>query len=281
MRKTVMTSFHKHTMVLLAVLAILSQRAMSQRLFDQASPEVRPSGDIAYYEELTYSLWNLQLEGVKNGDMQIRHIQGIVCHSFDDNGNEICRTEYRNRNSGIVEIEIGEDGLPRVANDSIDRSTPAARIRILYGSDSGKPERMERWESDTSAIGLTSSDTLVYDSQGRLLKAGTADIVHSGRNGSYSIEYPDGKKRSFKLDSDGFLVQYSDHDGLEARYSYNEHGCVICIEQEWNNESISTTLFDEYEYDIYGNWTFCRRYALLPEGRKRLTGIIERVYNYR
>ena len=278
-----MNCFRRHIPLVMAMMAMMPQLAISQRLFDQASPEVRPAGDIAYYEERTYSLWNLQLEGVKDGDIQIRHIQSIVCHSFDNDGNEVCRTEYRNRNSGIVDIEIGEDGIPHAANDTIDRSIPSTRIDFIYERENscGKPVRMERWESDTSVISMVSSDTLIYDTEGRLLKAGTADIVHSGRNGSYDIGYPDGKKHAFKLDSDGFLVRYSDNEGLEARYSYNEHGCVICIEQEWNNESITTTLFDEYKYDRYGNWTSCRRYALLPEGRKRLTGILERNYDYR
>lgn len=257
------------------------------------APTERLNGDVSYYEETTYNIWTLRLFSGpdQKGEQTTRTIkrpQSITCHRFDSLGHETVITRYVQRNASVG--SIGRDSLGNVdfiANE-ISRITPDTRTVMSYDGQ-GRLCTTKTWSFNLADSTLTQSDSCLYDSTGVLYGMQILrDSLHvpnnyqrQDRNGSYTISYYDGTYQQYRFDSEHCLVRYRDREGKTVRYYYNERCNIIRQVSEWENGSTLNMIFDDYEYDDYGNWTRCSQNEKDPGMPSRSLKIIERTYNYR
>ena len=257
------------------------------------APTERLNGAVSYYEETTYNIWTLRLfsgpdQKGEQTTQTIKRPQSITCHRFDSLGRETVITRYVQRNASVG--SIGRDSLGNVdfiANE-ISRITPDTRTVMSYDGQ-GRLCTTKTWSFNLADSTLTQSDSCLYDSTGVLCGMQILrDSLHvpnnyqrQDRNGSYTISYQDGTYQQYRFDSEHCLVRYRDREGKTVRYYYNERCNIIRQVSEWENGSTLNMIFDDYEYDDYGNWTRCSQNEKDPGMPSRSLKIIERTYNYR
>lgn len=250
-------------------------------------------GPVCYYEETTYNIWTLRLfsEQGRTGEETthtIKHPQSIICHEFDSLGNETVISRYVQRNANVG--SIGRDSIGNVdfiANE-ISRNMPDTRTVKNYDS-LGRLNTTKTWSFNMGDSALVRSDSCTYDSTGVLVgivmfrdSLPVSNVLSKpDRNGSYSIDYPDGTSESFRYDSDHFIDRYRDRDGKIVRYLYNERGNITRQISEWPNGSTLNVNYEDYLYDDFGNWTRCSSIQKDPGMPPRSRKIIERTYRYR
>ena len=251
------------------------------------------SGEVCYYEEITYNLWNLRLFDAPDQRGQqivqaIKRPQSIECHEFDANGNETVITRYVQRDANVGSIGFDDDGNIGFTANEISRAVPDTRTVKSYDS-SGRLITTRTWSFNLGDSALVLSDSCVYDSTGVfcgiIMLRDSISLPNRyeslDRNGSYSITYPDGTAESYRYDSEHQLTRYRDRDRTTVRYSYDERGSVIHQTSEWENGGTLNVIFTDYEYDEYGNWTRCTRQVKDPGNPPRSTKILERTFIYR
>ncbi len=204
-------------------------------------------GSVSYYEETTYNLWHMRLN-LESGEsvQEIKRPESVVCHEFDADGHETVITRYVQRDANVGSIGRDEDGSVNFIANEIRRDSPDTRTVMTYDGQ-GKLQSRKTW---TFNLG----DSTLVDTE----------------SGS-----------TCKYDSDNFLVRYTDRDGMTVRYYYNERGNLIRQSSEWTDGSVLNVVFDEFEYDDYGNWIRCLRKVKDPGEQPRSVKIIERKYIYR
>ena len=251
------------------------------------------SGEVCYFEEITYNLWNLRLFDAPDQRGQqtaqaIKRPQSIECHEFDANGNETVITRYVQRDANVGSIGFDDDGNIGFTANEISRAVPDTRTVKSYDS-SGRLITTRTWSFNLGDSALVLSDSCVYDSTGVLcaiiMLRDSVSLPNRyeslDRNGSYSITYPDGTAESYRYDSEHQLTRYRDRDRTTVRYSYDERGSVTHQTSEWDNGGTLNVIFTNYEYDEYGNWTRCTRQVKDPGNPPRSTKILERTFIYR
>lgn len=280
--------------LIIIIAAFLSWYSLNaQKDIFTPAPTERLNGDVSYYEETTYNIWTLRLFSGpdQKGEQTIRTIkrpQSITCHRFDSLGRETVITRYVQRDANVG--SIGRDSLGNVdfiANE-ISRITPDTRTVMNYDGQ-GRLCTTKTWSFNLADSTLTQSDSCLYDSTGVLCGMQILrDSLHvpnnyqrQDRNGSYTISYQDGTYQQYRFDSEHCLVRYRDREGKTVRYYYNERCNIIRQVSEWENGSTLNMIFDDYEYDDYGNWTRCSQNEKDPGMPSRSLKIIERTYNYR
>ena len=280
--------------LIIIIAAFLSWYSMNaQKDIFTPAPTERLNGDVSYYEETTYNIWTLRLFSGpdQKGEQTTRTIkrpQSITCHRFDSLGREKVITRYVQRNASVG--SIGRDSLGNVdfiANE-ISRITPDTRTVMSYDGQ-GRLCTTKTWSFNLADSTLTQADSCLYDSMGVLCGMQILrDSLHvpnnyqrQDRNGSYTISYQDGTYQQYRFDSEHCLVRYRDREGKTVRYYYNERCNIIRQVSEWENGSTLNMIFDDYEYDDYGNWTRCSQNEKDPGMPSRSLKIIERTYNYR
>lgn len=254
-------------------------------------PTERLSGQVKYYEEITYNVWNLRLSSGQTGEATIQTIkrpQSITCHEFDAQGHETVITGYVQRNANVGSIGMDSLGnIDFIAND-ISRATPDTRT-VMHYDDQGRLGMKKIWSFNIEDCALVLADSCVYDSAGTLCNIiMTRDSIplpniyqKQDRNGSYSITFNDGTSESYRYDSERYLVRYKDRDNKVIRFFYNERGLITRQISEWENGSVLNVVFTDYEFDEFGNWIRCIRQVKDPGEPPRSTKIIERTYSYR
>ena len=236
--------------------------ASAQNPFVQPYPTERIGGDVSCYEEMTYSLVFIRLHYGSDSDapetvQTLRRARSVTCHKFDESGRETEMTEYAQRDAGMGTLST--DGSVTEAS-VIRRDNPVRTVCYIY--DDGQQAGM----------------TVTHD--------GTTDTVRfevTDRHGSYTMHMKDGKQCTCRFDSDGYLVRYTDSDGMVTRYSYNENGHLVRTVTEWsdeNGESSATFTYDSYEYDASGNWTRRIKNSKVTGEPARPAAIEERSYRY-
>lgn len=251
------------------------------------------SGDVCYYEETTYNLWNLRLfdSPDQTGQQTVQAIkrpQNIECHEFDSQGNETVITRYVQRDANVGSIGFDDDGNIGFTANEISRAVPDTRTVKSYDRK-GRLSTTKTWSYNLADSALILSDSCVYDSAGVLcgiiMLRDSVPVPNRyellDRNGSYSITYPDGTAENYRYDSDRLLIRYRDRDRTTVRYSYNERGQVIRQTSEWENGGTLNVVFTDYEFDENGNPTRYTRQVKDPGLPPRSTKIIERIYTYR
>lgn len=210
-------------------------------------------GDISYYEETTYNLWSLRLNSPDAGSaeqtvQQIKRPESVTCHRFDTHGRETVITRYVQRDANVGSIGRDDDGNINFIANEISRSTPDTRTLMTY-DDHGNLLTRTTWSFNMGDSTLISSGT---DSIG-----------------------------TYRYDSDRFLVRYTDPDGMTVRYYYNERGHLTRQSSEWKDGGVLNIIFEDFEYDDFGNWTRCVRKVKDPGEPPRSVKIVERSYSYR
>ena len=221
-------------------------------LFAQPPATETLQGDISYYEETTYNIWSIRLNSDSDNTseqtvQQIKRPESVVCHQFDAQGHETVITRYVQRDANVGSIGRDEVGNINFIANEISRTTPDTRTVMTY-DDLG-----ERLTKQTWSFNLGDSTQVNTD---------------SGND-------------TYKYDSDNFLVRYTDSDGMTVKYYYNERGNLIRQTSEWKDGGVLNIVFDDFEYDEYGNWTRCVRKVKDPGEPPRSTKIIERSIIYR
>ncbi|MBO7112924.1 MAG: hypothetical protein J6V75_03145 [Bacteroidaceae bacterium] len=280
--------------LIIIIAAFLSWYSMNaQKDIFTPAPTERLNGDVSYYEETTYNIWTLRLfsgpdQKGEQTTQTIKRPQSITCHRFDSLGRETVITRYVQRNASVG--SIGRDSLGNVdfiANE-ISRITPDTRTVMSYDGQ-GRLCTTKTWSFNLADSTLTQSDSCLYDSTGvlycmQILRDSLPvpnNYQRQDRNGSYTISYYDGTYQQYRFDSEHCLVRYRDREGKTVRYYYNERCNIIRQVSEWENGSTLNMIFDDYEYDDYGNWTRCSQNEKDPGMPSRSLKIIERTYNYR
>ncbi|MBP5348576.1 MAG: hypothetical protein J6Y51_07570 [Bacteroidaceae bacterium] len=280
--------------LIIIIAAFLSWYSMNaQKDIFTPAPTERLNGDVSYYEETTYNIWTLRLfsgpdQKGEQTTQTIKRPQSITCHRFDSLGRETVITRYVQRNASVG--SIGRDSLGNVdfiANE-ISRITPDTRTVMSYDGQ-GRLCTTKTWSFNLADSTLTQSDSCLYDSTGvlygmQILRDSLPvpnNYQRQDRNGSYTISYQDGTYQQYRFDSEHCLVRYRDREGKTVRYYYNERCNIIRQVSEWENGSTLNMIFDDYEYDDYGNWTRCSQNEKDPGMPSRSLKIIERTYNYR
>ena len=211
-------------------------------------------GNVSYFEETTYNVWSIRFNSPdsKDGEQTVQTIkrpESIVCHEFDAQGHETVTTRYVQRDANVGSIGRDEDGnIDFIANE-ISRSTPDTRTVMEYDNN-GKLISTKTWSFNLgdSTLVATSSDSI---------------------------------NNTFKYDSDHFLIRYIDQDGMTVKYYYNERGNLVRQSSEWKDGGVLNYVFEDFEYDDYGNWIRCVRKLKDPGEAPRSTKIIERSFIYR
>ena len=256
----------------------------------------RPGGDVFYYEEATYNIWDMRLNsGDDNKEnplvLTIKRPESIVCHEYNDLGAETVTTRYVQRDSNVGSIERDEQGNVYFTANQISRDTPDSRTHRYY-DDNGRLVSRKSWSFNAGDSTMVFSDSCIYDSTGILdCILITQDSIQltgifkrTDRNGSIRILFNDDTSQEFKLglfDTNPLLVRYKDRDGMTVRYSYNERCNVTKESSEWEDGSTLNVIYEDFEYDMNGNWTRCVRKVKDPGYPPRSTKIIERTYIYR
>ena len=252
----------------------------------------RLNGDVAYFEETTYNVWNIRLFNESGNTGQgstspILRQESVICHEFDGNGRETQVIRYVQRNANIGSWGMDENGMIDYQVNEISRDIPDTRSVMSYRS--GRMVLNKEWSYNLSDSTICGVDSLIYDTDGNLTaviserdgqkEEGVCD--KSDRNGSYRITYSDGTERSYKYDSDHLLIRYTDRDGMTVRYTYNERGHLTRQTSEWTDGNVLNIVYDNYEYDENGNWTRRTRTIKDPGQPPRSTKKVERTYRYR
>lgn len=220
--------------------------AMAQQPFDAANPELGLAGDVGYMEQETSAIWTVNIATGKRrrtASAQVKRTQSIETWCFDTDGKLVAYCRYTPRNANLATIELGADGSsPVIVGDSIDMTVPAVRIEFSYPGNGICVSK--RWECSLGKETFVGTDTVAVG-------AGTVftDRKESGND--------------------------------SVRYTCNRRGHVTRIERDWDENTMSVTIYDDYKYDVYGNWTRRNTYSLQPDGRRRLTGCSTRTYRYR
>lgn len=254
-------------------------------------PTERLRGQVKYFEEITYNVWNLRLSSGQADQVTMQTIkrpQSITCHEFDAQGHEIAITRYVQRNANVGSIGMDSLGnIDFIAND-ISRATPDTRTVMRY-DDQGRLSLKSIWSFNLEDSALVLKDSCIYDSVGMLCNIiMTRDSIpvpntyqRQDRNGSYSITFDNGTTENYKYDSERYLTRYKDPDNKVVRYYYNELGVITRQVSEWENGSELNVVLTDYEFDESGNWIRCTRLVKDPGEPPRSTKIIERCYLYR
>ena len=207
-------------------------------------------GNVSYYEETTFNVWSLRLNP-PDGDQNVQTIkrpESITCHQFDSHGHETVTTRYVQRDANVGSIGRDDEGNINFIANEISRATPDTRTVMTYD---GRGELVSRktWSFNLGDSTLVPADS---DSTG-----------------------------TYRYDSDNFLIRFTDRDGMTVKYFYNDRGNLIRQTSEWKDGSILNIIFEDFEYDEYGNWTRCVRKVKDPGEPPRSTKIIERSFIYR
>ena len=242
-------------------------------------------GDVCYFEETTFNLWNLR---ISNEVQIIKRPQSIVCHKFDTSGHEIAITRYVQRNADVGSICLNPDGTLDFTVNEISRATPDTRTLQTFDSN-GRIVTKKTWSFNAPDSTLIVSDSCVYDSTGQIcaiiIIRDSVPLPNTykklDRNGSYRVSFKDGTSESFRYDTDNNLVKYTDREGMTVKYFYDERHNVIRQTSDWEDGGVLNIVFDNHEYDEKGNWTRCNRKVKDPGEPPRSTKIIERTYQYR
>lgn len=229
----------------------ISALLLCTSLFAQPQPTEYLQGDVSYYEETTFNLWSIRLnsdDGTSTQTVQeIKRPESISCHEFDAKGHETTVIRYVQRNANVGSIGRDENGnINFIAND-IRRDNP-----------------------DTRTV-------MTYDGQGKLISTQT----WSYNLGDSTLVETDTDNCTYKYDSDNYLVRYTDKDGMTVNYYYNERGNLIKQTSEWKDGGVLNVVFEDFEYDEFGNWTRCLRKVKDPGEPPRSVKVIERKYTYR
>ena len=273
---------------LIFFLLLFCSRILSQSISTPPSATERLGGDILYFEETTYNMWNLRLSSGNDRTTQaIKRPESITCHLFDARGNEIVTTRYVQRDANVGSIGMDNDGRIDFIANEISRVVPDERTVRSYDTKN-RLVTTRTWSYNLGDSTLVLMDSCIYDSTGTLcgITMVRDSVPLSGRyqkqdrNGSYSITYDDGTSESYRYDSDYFLVRYRDREGRTVKYFYNEHGNNIRQSSEWDDGSSLNVIFDDFEYDESGNWVRCIRNVKDPGMPSRSTKIIGRTYTY-
>lgn len=210
----------------------------------------RLQGNVSYFEETTFNVWSIRLNTSQGNESvsSIKRPESIVCHVFDAHGLETVTTRYVQRDANVGSIGQDDEGnINFIAND-ISRSVPDTRTLMTY-DEHGKLLTRNTWSFNLGDSTLISSGT---DSIG-----------------------------TYRYDSERFLVRYTDPDGMTVRYYYNERGHLTRLSSEWKDGGVLNIIFEDFEYDDYGNWIRCVRKVKDPGEPPRSVKIIERSYIYR
>lgn len=246
------------------------------------------NGNVAYYEECTFNLWNLRLTSENGQTVQaIKRPESIVCHEFDEYGNETVTTRYVQRDANVGSVGMDDEGNIDFQANEISRSVPDTRTLMSYDEANHLITRYV-WSFDAADSVIIRSDSCLYDSTGvwmgvimlRDSMMMTGQLEKQGRNG-WNIVFSDGTDEQYRFDPDRNITRYTDHDGMTTRYTYNERGNVIRQTSEWKDGSELNVIFEDFEYDENGNWTKCTRKVKDPGESPRSVKIIERSYIYR
>ena len=245
------------------------------------------NGNVAYYEECTFNLWNLRLTSESGQTVQaIKRPESIVCHEFDEYGNETVTTRYVQRDANVGSVGMDDEGNIDFQANEISRDVPDTRTLQFY--DENKLVTRCVWSFNAGDSVITESDSCIYDPTGlwsdiimmRDSAVLTGRLQKQGRTG-WNIITDDGKTREYRFDSERNLIRYTDRDGMTTRYTYNERGHIIKQLSEWKDGSELNVIFEDFEYDENGNWTRCTRKVKDPGEPPRSVKIIERSYIYR
>lgn len=254
-------------------------------------PTERLRGQVKYFEEVTYNVWNLRLSSGQTGESAIQTIkrpQSISCHEFDSQGHETTITRFVQRNANVGSIGMDSLGnLDFIANE-ISRATPDTRTVMRY-DEQGRLSLKIIWSFNLEDSAMVLKDSCIYDSTGILCDIiMTRDSIpvpnryqRQDRNGSYVMTFDDGTTENYRYDSERYLTRYKDPDDKVVRYFYNERGVITRQVSEWKNGSELNVLFIDYEFDEFGNWIRCTRQVKDPGEAPRSTKILERSYLYR
>ena len=206
-------------------------------------------GNVSYYEETTYNLWSIRITSADQTAQTIKRPESVVCHRFNDRGLETSVTRYVQRDANVGSIGMDEDGNIDFIANGIRREIPDTRTVMDY-DDQGRLLSRKTWSYNLGDSTLITSDS---DSTGN----------------------------TYKYDSDHFLIRFTDRDGMTVRYLYNQRGNLVKQTSQWKDGGVLNIVFEDYEYDEYGNWTRCIRQVKDPGEKPRSTKIIERTYIYR
>lgn len=231
------------------LVTVISALLFCAPIYSQPQATETLQGPISYYEETTYNLWRMRLNsGTDSGQtvQEIKRPESIVCHEFDTNGHETVITRYVQRDANVGSIGRDEDGSINFIANEIRRDIPDTRTVMTYDGQ-GKLQSRKTWSFNLG-------DSTLVDTE----------------SGSTS-----------KYDSDNFLVRYTDRDGMTVKYYYNDRGNLIRQTSEWKDGGVLNIVFEDFEYDDYGNWTRCLRKVKDPGEPPRSVKIIERKYIYR
>ena len=207
-------------------------------------------GNVSYYEETTYNVWSIHLNS-KNGpqaSQSIKRPESVTCHQFDADGHETATTRYVQRDANVGSIGRDEDGNINFIANEISRVTPDTRTIMTY-NESGELITRQTWS----------------------FNMGDSTLIE---------EAPD-SLNTYRYDSDNFLIRYTDSDGMTVRYYYNERGNLVRQSSEWKDGGVLNYVYEDFEYDDYGNWIRCVRKLKDPGEPPRSTKIIERSFIYR
>ena len=254
----------------------------------------RMSGDVLYYEETVYNEWNIRLtpgsgtaDAGQDLNIPIRRLESVSCHRFDDSGHERQVVRYVQRNSNIGDLSRNLEGSIVYTANEISRDVPDTRLTTVYRLD--RTFVKEVWAYNRTDSIMTRRDSCYYDTQGNLKGSVTlfdsiqmkGEIEGTDRNGSYRISYQDGTQQQFRFDPDGFLIRYTDRDGMTVKYSYNDRGHLTRQTSEWTDGSVLNIVYDEYQYDTQGNWIQRSRKVKDPGEQPRSVKTVTRTYTYR
>lgn len=241
-----------HAIVISALLLYTPLGA--QTVVNTPNATQRIEGNVSYYEETTYNLWSIRLNsgGGNTSEQTVQEIkrpESVICHKFDNHGHEIMTTRYVQRDANVGSIGRDQYGNINFVANEINRATPDTRTVMEYDSN-GR---------------ITSTKTWSFNLGDSILVPSDSDSINN----------------TYKYDSDHFLIRYTDRDGMTVKYIYNERGNLIKQTSEWKDGSILNIVFEDFEYDEYGNWIRCVRKVKDPGEPPRSTKIIERTYIYR
>ncbi|MBO7110895.1 MAG: RHS repeat protein [Bacteroidaceae bacterium] len=237
-----------HRLILLSSV-ILCSVLRAQNVSIPPTATERLGGHVLYYEETTYNLWSMRLTSGSQAVQEIKRPESVVCHTFNEQGLETSVTKYVQRDANVGTIGLDKDGnIDFIANE-IRRDSP-----------------------DTRTVNT-------YDGHGKLLSS----LTWSYNLGDSTLVQTDSDSTgaTYKYDSDNYLVRYTDSDGMTVRFYYNERGNLVKQSSEWKDGGVLNIVFEDYEYDEYGNWTRCTRKVKDPGEQPRSVKVMERTYIYR